>query len=128
MLVVLAEVLLRKGDAGTERDLGADDTVTAKEAVSLQHVSSVVVVVERKKGETHVGVKMCMDPPLPCDMPSTRPSSSARTPLRGPRGRAAKGWHRYAVMILSSGLMALCMPTETASCPIAKWQKPRMSF
>lgn len=49
VLVVLAEVLLRKGDAGTERDLSADDTVTAKEAVSLQHVSSVVVVVEGRR-------------------------------------------------------------------------------
>lgn len=74
-----------------------------------------------------------IEPPLPYDMPSTRPNSSAITPLIVPPRKTAKGWQRYAVMIcshrqrafladaidhrtLSSGLIAVCMPTDTASC------------
>lgn len=48
------------------------------------------------------------------------------TPLTDPPRSAAKGWQRYAVMILSSGLMAWCMPTETASYVMQKEQVSEM--
>lgn len=50
------------------------------------------------------------------------------TPLTVPPRRTAKGWQRYDVMTRSSPSMAEHMPTETASWPMARWQKPRMSL
>jgi hypothetical protein len=50
------------------------------------------------------------------------------TPLTVPPRRTAKGWQRYEVMTRSSPSMAEHMPTETASWPMARWQKPRMSL
>lgn len=49
------------------------------------------------------------------------------TPLIVPPRRTAKGWQRYAVMILSSGLMAWCMPTETASCTACQERERQVS-
>ena len=61
------------------------------------------------------GVNMCIDPPLPFDMPIWRPSSSPMTPLMVPPRMTAKGWHRYAVIMRSSLVIACSRPTDTAS-------------
>src|SRR5437016_761979 len=40
----------------------------------------------------------------------------------------AKPWHRYEVMMASCLVMACSMPAATASCPVERWQKPRIFF
>ena len=73
---------------------------------------------------TEASIK-CIDPPMPPEQPITLPQISPSTPSgETPKAKAA-ACPRYVQVTTSVGLKTLAIPTETASCPLAKCVLPR---
>lgn len=97
MFVILTEVLLCESDTSSQRNLRSNDTVSTEETEKSKTFRQLFSFVssrtfeKKDKKKTYVGVKMCIDPPFPFDIPSTRPNNSAKTPLIVPPLKTAKG-------------------------------------
>ena len=67
---------------------------------------------------------MCIEPPLPFAQPPCLPSSSQSTPVTVSPRESCHAWSRYDVMTESPHVAPASMPTQIASCPSYRWQKP----
>ena len=71
---------------------------------------------------------MCIEPPLPFAHPGYLPSSSLSTPSTVSPRASCWQWSRYEVTTLSLCVIAASIPTQIASCPSYRWQKPLTNF